>query len=58
MKTTQGQKERTVSGAMLDLKAVCEKMEALPYDRLMYVAGAVSALAAASKEPQPARPNA
>lgn len=58
MKTAQEQMERTVPSAMLDLKEVCEKMETLPHDSLMYVAGAISALAATSKEPQPARPNA
>lgn len=56
MKTAQEQKGRTVSGAMLDLKAVCEKMETLPHDSLMYVAGAISALAATNKEPRPNRP--
>lgn len=38
--------ENNVSTDALDVKALSEKMENLPHDKLMYVAGAVSALAA------------
>ena len=40
-------KEQAVSSELLDLKAINEKLETLPHDSLMYVAGAIAALAAA-----------
>lgn len=43
------EKERIVSEDTLDVKNISEKLEALPYDKLMYVAGAITALAAVSK---------
>lgn len=42
---------KTVSVDALDVKAISEKMERLPRDKLMYVAGAVTALAAAEAKP-------
>lgn len=51
-------KEQTVSEAMLDLKAINEKLETLPHDSLMYVAGAISALAATNTAPPSMRSSA
>ena len=44
-------KEKAVSSELLDLKTISEKLETLPHDSLMYVAGAISALAAANTVP-------
>lgn len=51
-------KERAVSNELIDLKVINEKLEALPHDSLMYVAGAISALAAANTAPPLIRPSA
>lgn len=44
-------KGNPVSADALDVKAISKKMEGLPRDKLMYVAGAVTALAAAEAKP-------
>lgn len=49
-------KEKPVSVEALDVKAISEKMEGLPRDKLMYVAGAVSALAASAEAKSTDRP--
>lgn len=51
-------KEKAVSSELLDLKTISEKLETLPHDSLMYVAGAISALAAANTVPPLIRPSA
>lgn len=51
-------KEQAVSSELLDLKAINEKLETLPHDSLMYVAGAIAALAAANTAPPAIRPSA
>lgn len=51
-------KERVVSSELLDLKTINKKLETLPHDSLMYVAGAISALAAANTTPSAVRPSA
>ena len=51
-------KEQAVASELLDLKTISEKLETLPHDSLMYVAGAISALAAANTVPPLIRPSA
>lgn len=51
-------KEQAVSSELLDLKAINEKLETLPHDSLMYVAGAIAALAAANTAPPAIQPSA
>jgi len=56
VKNKRGEKDeygegKGVSSELLDLKTISEKLETLPHDSLMYVAGAISALAAANTVP-------
>lgn len=44
-------KENQVSAEALDVKTISQKLESLPHDRLMYVAGAITALAAITSLP-------
>ena len=51
-----GKVKKQASTEALDVKAISEKLESLPRDKLMYVAGAVTALAAASTAQSADRP--